>query len=60
MLIEANRMLSELAKRKQELMSATFDTPPSDYATFKQVVGRVCEISETEKLVRELARQGDD
>lgn len=60
MLIEANRILGELAKRKLDLMTATFETPPDDYAMFRQVVGRVCEISETEKLVRELARQGDD
>lgn len=60
MLIRANDLLDMLAKRKLELMSSVFETPPETYDKFAKVVGRVQELSETEKVVRELARRQED
>lgn len=60
MLIRANDLLTEIARKKSELMLGAFSAPPSDYAGFMRAVGRYAELVELENLVRELARKADE
>lgn len=59
MLIDAQKILHELAQRKDVLMKDTFSAPPPDYAGFMKAVGKYGEILELEELTRKLARQQD-
>jgi hypothetical protein len=58
-LVDANKVLHELAQKKAGLMQDTFATPPSDYSGFMKAVGQYKTIVELEQQVRELARKQD-
>ncbi len=59
MLIRPNDLLTEVAKRRDELAHGVLAHPPADYAAFMRVVGQYAELLAVEEKVRELARKAD-
>jgi hypothetical protein len=59
-LIRPNDLLTEVAKRREELAHGTLQQPPADFAAFMRAVGRYAELQELDVIIRELARKADE
>lgn len=55
-----DKLLKELIERRAEMALAVFDSPPSDWAGFKERLGRYCELTELIDIVKDAMKGKED
>lgn len=55
-----DKLLAELIERRAAMALAVFDSPPSDWAAFKQRLGAYVELAELIDIVRDAMRGKED